>query len=84
MISALAAAKSTPTSQSFTFKDDTISLNNKQIKMRKILKENEDFGKAKESDIIRDLVYVLQGINGTYIKYSFTDDCYNVQLSVNI
>ena len=62
--------------------DDSMGLSSKIQKTRKILRENEDFGKAKETDIVRDLIYILQGVNGNYIKYSFTDDSYVIQLSV--
>ena len=61
---------------------DTITLNGKLVKLKKILKENEDFGKAKESDIIRDLIFILQGVNGKYIKFSFIDNSYCIQPSV--
>jgi hypothetical protein len=63
--------------------EESFGLSSKIQKTRKILRENEDFGKAKETDIVRDLIYILQGVNGNYIKYSFTDDSYNIQLSVS-
>ena len=33
----------------------------------------------KESDIVRDLLYIFQGIQGTFIQYSSTDDAFNLR-----
>ena len=37
-----------------------------------------------EDELIRDLIYIFQGIDGKFISYSILDDSYNVSGSVFI
>lgn len=40
------------------------------------------FGNVSEEDVLRDLLFVFQGIDGKYISYSILDDTYSVSASV--
>ena len=40
------------------------------------------FGNVAEEDLLRDLLFVFQGIDGKYISYSILDDTYSISASV--
>jgi len=42
------------------------------------------FGNVSEDDVLRDLLYVFQGIDGKFISYSILDDTYTVSSSVSV
>ena len=39
------------------------------------------FGSISEKEILRDLLFAFQGIDGKYVSYSILDDSYTVSAS---
>lgn len=48
------------------------------------LKNHFILAKASESQLVRDLIYVIQGINGEFIKYEKSSDSYKIDPNFDI
>ncbi len=43
-----------------------------------VLSSSVDAGEVSEAALVRDILYVFQGIDGKFIKMSAQDNCYKI------
>ena len=62
----------------------TVSTKQKQLEYLKTLRYNSPSGEVNEDVLVRDLIFVFQGIPGQYITHSMLEDSFVVASNITL